>query len=180
MKPQLAFISAMLLLSCLALPCTALESQFLTISEKSLSVDLGPGFEISKGVFNASGNGKLSQEFLINNTEAPGAAFLSIMGVYDEIMRKLSADSLCEIFLIGGLEGAKSRGDVQAENWTAVDHLGRNVTVCTMKSKDMALSWAGGSYDIAVWNLEGSTYALMVSMLDRKNTTEVIRTLSIK
>jgi len=44
----------------------------------------------------------------------------------------------------------------------------------------MALSWAGGSYDIAVWNLEGSTYALMVSMLDRKNTTEVIRTLSIK
>lgn len=180
MKPQLAFISAMLLLSCLAMSCTALESQFLTISEKNLSVDLGPGFEIYKGEFDASENGRLSQEFLINNTKAPGAAFFSIMGVYDEVMRKLSTDSLCEIFLVGGLEGAKSRGDIQAENWTAVDHLGRNVSVHTIRSNDEELTQVGGIYDLAVWNLEGSAYVLMISMFDRKNTSEVIKTLEIK
>ena len=48
MKPFAAFIGAVLLLACLALPCTALESKILTVSEKTLSVDLGPSFEINR------------------------------------------------------------------------------------------------------------------------------------
>ena len=101
MKTLFALIPAMLLLACLAEPCTAFESKFLTLSEKTLSVDLGPSFEVSKGDFKLGENGTISQEFLINNTAAPGAAFLSIISVYDDIMRRMSTDSLCELFLIG-------------------------------------------------------------------------------
>jgi hypothetical protein len=37
----------------------------------------------------------------------------------------------------------------------------------------------GGSYDMAVWELDSSTYAVMVSLFDRDNTTQVIKTLAV-
>ena len=129
MKTLFAVMLAMLLLACLAEPCTAFESKFLTLSEKTLSVDLGPSFEVSKGDFKPGENGTVSQEFLINNTAAPGAAFLSIISVYDDIMRRMSTDALCELFLIGGLSGVEDNGDAEIGNWTAVDFKGKNVMV---------------------------------------------------
>lgn len=178
MKTLFALIPAMLLLACLAEPCTAFESKFLTLSEKTLSVDLGPSFEISKGDFKPGENGTVSQEFLINNTAAPGAAFLSIISVYDDIMRRMSTDALCELFLIGGLSGVEANGDAEIGNWTAVDFKGKNVTVHAIKSKDEDLSRVGGSYDLAVWNLEGQSYVVLVSLMDRNSTMQTIRTLT--
>lgn len=178
MKTLFALIPAMLLLTCLAEPCTAFESKFFTLSEKTLSVDLGPSFEISKGDFKPGENGTVSQEFLINNTAAPGAAFLSIISVYDDIMRRMSTDALCELFLIGGLSGVEANGDAEIGNWTAVDFKGKNVTVHTIKSKDEDLSLVGGSYDLAVWNLEGQSYVVLVSLMDRNSTMQTIRTLT--
>ena len=179
MKTLFALISAMLLLACLAEPCTAFESKFLTLSEKTISVDLDPSFEVTKGDFKPGENGTISQEFLINNTAEPGAAFLSIITVYDDIMRRMSTDALCELFLIGGLSAVEANGDAEIGNWTAVDFKGKNVTVHTIKSKDEDLSQVGGSYDLAVWNLEGQSYAVLVSLLDRNSTIQTIRTLAM-
>jgi len=179
MKTLFAVMLAMLLLACLAEPCTAFESKFLTLSEKTLSVDLGPSFEVSKGDFKPGENGTVSQEFLINNTAAPGAAFLSIISVYDDIMRRMSTDALCELFLIGGLSGVEANGDAEIGNWTAVDFKGKNVTVHTIKSKDEDLSQVGGSYDLAVWNLDGQSYVVLVSLMDRNSTIQTIRTLAM-
>jgi hypothetical protein len=103
MKPFAAIVPAILLLACLALPCTALESKFFTVTEKTISLDLGPGFEMVRGEFNASENGMVSQDFIINNTDASGAAFVSVMSVYDETMSKMSPGALSELFLIGGI-----------------------------------------------------------------------------
>ena len=90
MKPFAALVPAILLLACLALPCTALESKFFTISEMTLSVDLGPSFKIVRSEFNASEKGMVSSDFLINNTAAPGAAFISLISVYDDILSRMS------------------------------------------------------------------------------------------
>jgi hypothetical protein len=179
MKPFAALVPAMLLLACLALPCTALESKFFTLTEKTISLDLGPGFEMASGEFNTSKNGMVSQDFVINNTDASGAAFVSVMSVYDETMSKMSTGALSELFLIGGISGVEARGDKEIGNWTAVDYKGNNVTVHTMSTEDERVEMVGGSYDMAVWNLDGRNFAVMVSLFDQNNTTQTIRTLTI-
>ncbi|MBN1234506.1 MAG: hypothetical protein JW999_00475 [Methanotrichaceae archaeon] len=179
MKPFAALVSAMLLMVCLAMPCTALESTFFTVTEKTLSVDLGPSFEIYRGEFNASEDGIVNQDFIINNTAAPGAAFVSIMGVYDDILSKVSPGVLSELFLIGGISTVEARGDMEIGNWTTVDIKGNNVTVHTLSTNNESIQVLGGSYDMAVWNLDKSTYAVMVSLFDQNNTTQTIKTLAI-
>jgi len=179
MKPYVALVPAMLLLALLALPCTALESKFVTVTERTLSVDLGPSFEINRGEFNASEDGMVSQDFLINNTAAPGAAFISVISVYDDILSRLSPGALSELFLIGGISAVEAKGDTETGNWTAVDCRGNNVTVHTLSTKDERIQMIGGSYDMAVWNLDGPTYAVIVSLFDRNNTTQTIKTLAV-
>jgi len=179
MKPFAALVPVMLLLACLALPSTALESKFFTITEKTISLDLGPSFEMVRGEFNTSKKGMVSQDFIINNTNASGAAFVSVMSVYDETMSKMSPGALSELLLIGGISGVKARGDKEIGNWTAVDHKGNNVTVHTLSSDDERIDQLGGSYDMAVWNLDGPSFAVMVSLFDQNNTTQTIKTLAI-
>jgi hypothetical protein len=179
MKTYAALVPAILLLACLALPCTALESKFFTLTEKTISLDLGPGFEMASGEFNTSKNGMVSQDFIINNTDASGAAFVSVMSVYDETMSKMSTGALSELFLIGGISGVEARGDKEIGNWTAVDHQGNNVTVHTLSTDDERVDMLGGSYDMAVWNLDGRNFAVMVSLFDQNNTTQTIKTLTI-
>jgi hypothetical protein len=179
MKTFSALIPAMLLLACLIEPCTSLEWKFFAISEKTISVDLGPSFGITRGEFDPGENGTISEEFLINNTATPGAAFLALISIYDDVMRRMSTETLSELFLVGGLSEVEANGDVEIGNWTAVDFMGKNVTVHTLKSKDERPSQIGGTYDLAVWNLEGQTYAVLVSVLDRNDTREAIRTLAI-
>jgi hypothetical protein len=174
-----ALVPAMLILACLALPAAALESKFVTITERTLSVDLGPSFEIDTGEFNASEDGMATQDFIINDTAAPGATFISIMSVYDDILKRMSPSMLSELFLIGGISAVEARGDVEIGNWTAVDFKGNNVTVHTLSTNDERIQMLGGSYDMAVWDLGGSNYAVMVSLFDQNNTTQTIKTLSI-
>jgi hypothetical protein len=179
MKPFAIFLLAILLLACLALPAAALESKVLTVSERTISADLGPSFEINRSALNTSDNGIASQDFLINNTASAGSAFISIMSVYDGVLGKMSPRSLSELFLIGGMSAVEARGDKETGNWTAVSALGKNVTVHTMSTKDERIQTIGGSYDMAVWDLNRSTYTVLVSLLDRDNTTQIIKTLAI-
>jgi hypothetical protein len=179
MKPFTVLVPAILLLSCLALPCTALESKLFTVTEKTISLDMSPNFEIVRGEFNTSENGMVSQDFIINNTDASGATFISVLSVYDETLSKLSPGALSELFLVGGISGVKARGDQETGNWTAVDHQGNNVTVHTLSTNDSRIDMLGGRYDMAVWNLDGPSFAVMVSLLDKNNTTQIIKTLAI-
>ncbi len=179
MRPFNVLAPAILILSCLALPCMALESKFLTVTEKTISLDMSPSFEMVRGEFNTSENGMVGQDFIINNTAAPGATFISVLSVYDETMNKLSTAALSEIFLIGGISGVKARGDEETGNWTALDHRGNNVTVHTLSTNDSRIDMLGGSYDMAVWNLDGPSFAVMVSLLDKNNTTQIIKTLEV-
>jgi len=180
LKPFAALVPAVLLLACLACPGPALESKILAVSERTISADLGPSFEINRSALNTSDKGMASQDFLINNTAAAGSAFISIMSVYDEVLSKMSPSSLSELFLIGGMSAVEARGDKETENWTTASALGKNVTIHTMSAKDERIQTPDGRYDIAVWDLDRSTYAVMVSLLDRDNTTQIIKTLAVR
>jgi hypothetical protein len=175
-----ALLSTFFLLACLVLPGMALESKVLTVTEKTLSVDLGPSFEINKSTWNSSERGMTSQDFVINDTAGNGSAFFSIMSVYDEVMAKLRPNVLSELFLTGGLVGVEARGDTIIGNWTATNSLGDNVTVNTLSTNNRRIAPLGGTYDVAVWNLDKSNYVVMTSLLDRDNTTRIVRTLAIR
>jgi len=180
MKSSAAVLAAILMLACLAMPVASLESKFLTICEKNLSIDLGPGFEIIDSKFNTSNNQMISNDFIIANNALPGSAFISIMTVYDDILTKLNPDTLSELFLIGGVEGARENGDVEIGKWTTIDSRGRNVSVTTMKTANEDVRMPDGVYNISIWNLDRTTYALLVSSFDESNTTQIIRTLAIR
>ncbi len=180
MKPFVALILAVLLLACLAIPCTALESSILAVSEKTLTIDLPPNFEINNGKLNTSEKGLMTQDFIINNTAIAGAAFISVMSVYDKVMSKVSPGALTELFLIGGISEVEARGDVEIGNWTAVDSQGNNVTVHTLSTEDKGIQQLGGTYDMAVWSLDRSTYAVTTSLLDENSTRQMIKTLTIR
>lgn len=175
-----ALLSAFLILACLASSSAALESKVLTVTEKTLSVDLGPSFEIFNSKLNTSDKGMSSQDFVINDTTSNGSAFLSVMSVYDEVIGKLKPSVLTELFLTGGLAGVEARGDRVIENWTATSSLGDNVTVHVLSTNDSRIASLGGKYDVAVWNLDHSDYVVMTSLLDENNTTQIIKTLAIK
>ena len=73
MKHFSALISATVILIALVSPGAALDTKFYTVTEKTLSIDLGPSFIIEQGKFDANEDGMITQEFLINNTGAPGS-----------------------------------------------------------------------------------------------------------
>lgn len=185
MKSFAAFLAAIFMLACLALPVAALESKVLTICEKNLTVDLGPGYEIDSREFDTSSKGMASDEYIINNTAEPGAyAFVSIMTIYDEILTKMNPDALSELFLIGGFKAALEEGDAEIGKWTALDSRGRNVSVTTMKTANEGARmtdgiYNDGIYNISIWNLDMTTYALLVSSFDKDNTTQLIKTLAV-
>ena len=53
------------------------------------------------------------------------------------------------------------------------------MTVHTMSTKDERIQMIGGRYNMAIWNLGGPTYAVIVSLFDKNNTTQTIKTLAI-
>lgn len=175
----LAFLIFAALLSVGVSPCTPLDSKVFTVTERTLSVDLDPSFELYRGGLNTSTDGLVSQDFVINDTEGMGVAFLSIMSIYDEIMMRVSPEVLSQLFLIGGISEVEERGDVEIGNWTCEALSGEVVTVHTMATEDERVRQLGGTYEIAVWSLDPSTYALMVSLFDRNTTERVIGTLEV-
>ena len=179
MKSLAAFLTGIVLLACLALPVSALESSVLTVCDKNLSIDIGPSYEIVSSNVDARSSGMISNDFIINDTAGNGSAFVSILTIFDEILTKMNPDALSELFLIGGLEAAKENGDTEVGNWTAVDSRGRNVSVTTMSSADKEVQMPNGVYNISIWNLDSTTYALLVSSLDVDNTTQIIKTLAV-
>ena len=166
-------------LACLALPVSALESNVLTVCEKNLSIDLMPSFEIIGSKVDSSSSGMMSNDLIINDTAQAGSAFVSILTIYDEILTKMNPDALSELFLIGGVEAAKENGDTQIGKWTTVDSRGRNVSVTTMISANENIRIPHGVYNISIWNLDRTTYALLVSSFDETNTTQIIKTLAV-
>ena len=179
MKSLAAFLTGIVLLACLALPASALESSVLTICDKNLSIDIGPSYEIVSSNVDASSKGMISNDFFINDTAQTGSAFVSILTIFDEILTKMNPDALSELFLIGGVEAAKENGDAEIGKWMAADRRGRNVSVTTMSSADKEVQMPNGVYNISIWNLDSTTYALLVSSLDVDNTTQIIKTLAV-
>jgi len=179
MKSLAAFLTGIVLLAGLALPVSALESSVLTVCDKNLSIDIGPSYEIVSSNVDASSSGMISNDFFINDTAQTGSAVVSILTIFDEILTKMNPDALSELFLIGGVEAAKENGDTEIGKWMAADSRGRNVSVTTMSSGDEDVQMPNGVYNISIWNLDSTTYALLVSSLDVDNTTQIIKTLAV-
>lgn len=169
----------MMALACLASPGTALDSKFFTVTEKTLSLDLGPSFIIEPGKFNFSEDGIVIQEFLINNTDNGNSALVSVIGVYDPQIKNQSSDDISEIYAAGLILAMENNTGYQLTgNWTALNSQGGNVNGHSMARGNLDNS-SQKTIDVAVWNLEASNYASIMSLLDRDNTTKIINTMTL-
>ena len=116
---------------------------------------------------------------MINSTDPEaGRIFLSIFTVYDDVMRRMSPESLSDLFLSAEISAVESQGDAVVGNWSAVDLQGQNVTVLVVETPDPRVS--RGSYDMASWSPEGEVQVLMVSTAERNVTENLIGTLKIE
>lgn len=163
------------------MPASSLDFKVLSVSERAASIDLPPDFQMaSAGKLDANSSGMVSYDFILNSTnQSDGAAFISVITVYDQFMKTLRPELLSNLFLAGGLSGAKSSGDVDVGNWTTTSALGDNVTVHVLQTKNPSLISVGGKYNVACWPLDQSTYALMVAIFDNNTTEQIIKTMEV-
>ncbi len=181
MKRFASMVSALLLLLSLAVAMTgaALEGTVLTVSERGLSADIPSDFRVFTAEVDANNSGRFSYELMINSTDPEaGSIFLSILSVYDDVMRRMSPASLNDLFLSAEISTVESHGDVVVGNWSAIDPQGQNVTVLTLTTPDPRVS--GGAYDMASWNLDEDVQVIMVSTTDSNVTEKLIGTLNIE
>ncbi len=170
---------AILLTLAAAMNGAAFEGTVLTIAERGLSADIPSDFSIYSAEASANTTGIFSSDLMINSSDPEaGSIFLSILSVYDDVMRRMSPASLSDLFLSAEISTVESHGDVVVGNWSAVDLQGETVTVLTLSTSDPRIG--GGSYDMASWSLAGDVQVLMVSTADRNVTESLIGTLKIE
>lgn len=181
MKRFASMVSALAILLSLAAAMNgaAFEGTVLTIAERGLSADIPSDFSIYAAEADANTTSIFSSDLMINSTDPEaGSIFLSILSVYDDVMRRMSPASLSDLFLSAEISEVESHGDAVVGNWSAVGPQGETVTVLILSTLDPRVS--GGSYDMASWSLDENVQVLMVSTADRNVTESLIGTLKIE
>ena len=178
------FLAIAIAFVCLTAPAFSLDARVLTITDKTASLDLGPGFQMEPlGKIDANTSGMVYSNVVINSTDSPGVALLSILSLYDQTMMKLRPEVLSEMFLVGVSSKFEESGDTYIGNWSTTSSLGKEVNVYEMATNDTESVGAtsdNGHYYIACWNLDSSVYAIIVSGLGENSTKQAIGTLVVR
>lgn len=174
-----SILAVLLALACTALPALALESKVLTLEERNLSIDLNSSFEVAQKRVDNTTEGIFTQTLLLTNAQSKGAAFVQIGSAYDPTIRALSTESLSLQWTTGVVNASAPKNGTLAENWTATDRLGQNVTVFVVQPEDDSLEAFGKTMYVANWNVGQYDYVGLLSFFNRSVTSHIIETLSL-
>jgi hypothetical protein len=172
-------LAVLLALACISMPCAALQSKVLTLTERNLSIDLDGGFQVAQSYVDNSTDGIFTQTLLITNARSEGAAFLQVGSVFDPTSRALSAESFSSQWITGVMTPSAPGNGTTAGNWTVADRLGQNVTVVAVHPEVASMQAFGKTMNIACWELPGNNYVGLMSFFDRNVTDTIIGTLSL-
>jgi len=64
-------------------------------------------------------------------------------------------------------------------NWSTISSGGENVTVDTIDAKGTVFGLYGREMDMVFWNVDGNSYAYLMSSFDKNITRQIINTLEI-
>ena len=175
---RFGIIAKMLLPLVLSGMVGAFESPVLTVEEKNLYMDLGPEFQVYRSEVDTNTSGIFSYDMMINNTDpAAGRVFVSVMSVYDDVMRRMRSASLVDLFLSAEICSVEDGGDEITGSWNASSVSGENVTVYAIVTET---PWVqSGIYYMSCWNPSENDYVLMATTMDQNATERLIETLTI-
>jgi hypothetical protein len=175
-------LGALAVLAICSIASATLDSKVFTLCERNLSVNLTPDFRITPDPSTSSYDGS-AQAFTIAGTEAKGIGMLLIMNIYDETMNSLDPEALSQtmtemVSSLATYSGDSEMGNVIG-NWSTIDSQGENITVDTMDTKGTLLGVYGKAMDMVFWNVDGNSYAYLMSTFDQNVTRQIINTLEI-
>jgi hypothetical protein len=160
-------------------PSLALHTNVYSLSERNLSIDLGPGFEVTqKKVDNCSG-GYFVQNLMIANPNSKGVAVLQIMDLHDTTLKALNSSAFCEYWVQGWMSATLEDGGKSAGNWPAVDGKGQNVTIHMVSLGNTSMKVRGDTVNFGAWNIERNIYVGMLSFFDKNITKQMVKTLDL-
>jgi hypothetical protein len=160
-------------------PCLALHTNVYSLSERNLSIDLGPGFEVTqKKVDNCSG-GYFVENLMIAKPNSTGVAVLQIMDLYNGTLKALNSSVICEQWVQGMNSATLEDGGKSAGNWSAVDVIGQNVTIHMVSLGNTSMKVRGDTVNFGAWNIEKDIYVGMLSFFDKNTTKQMVKTLAL-
>lgn len=173
-------LALLLVLAALTSVCCALDAKVLTVVERNVSLDLGPGYDIISINVNAA-EGILSSvvEVLGSGNSSTGSARISIVTPYDLTFKLISPPVFSELFIAGLLSAIADDNKTEIESWSAMDISGQNVTVRTFQEDNVSPTAGEGTMDVAFWSIDDKSYALIASRFDRNVTSRIIGSLSL-
>jgi hypothetical protein len=160
-------------------PALALQTNVYSLSDRNLTIDLGPGFEVTqKKVDNCSG-GYFIQNLMIANPNSTGVAVLQIMDLYDATLIGLNSSVICDYWVQGMNSAALEDGGKSAGNWSAVNGKGQNVTIHMVSLGNTSMKARGDAVNFGAWNVEKNIYVGMLSFFDKNITKQMVKTLDL-
>ncbi|NYT01865.1 MAG: hypothetical protein GKC10_03795 [Methanosarcinales archaeon] len=100
MKSVKLLIGLQILILLLGPSCAAQQIPVMTVSERSLSVDMGESFVLSQANLNSSSDGLFMYNMVLidrNDTERR-FAYLSLISVYDDLMKNIDPSTMASLF----------------------------------------------------------------------------------
>jgi hypothetical protein len=157
----------------------ALNTNIYSLSERNLSIDLGPGYDVTqKNVDNCSG-GYFVQDLMITNANSSGLAILQIMDLYDATLKAMNSSTVSEQWDQGMMSSALQDGGIKAGNWKVLNPKGLNVTIYTVNMSNNSMKVMGNTANFANWNIEKNVYVGILSFFDRNITSQIVNTLEL-
>ncbi len=166
-------LGALVVVAVCSIASATLDTKVYTLCERNISMNLTSNFRIIPAQGISSPSGMFMQGFTITGTGSKGMALLATKDVYDEPMKFIDPEAFSQLFSSGFLDAVSYSSDSETTdniigNWSTLDKIGKNVTVNTMNTKGTALSIYGKSIDTALWNINDSSYAYLLSSLNQE------------
>jgi hypothetical protein len=174
MVALVALISASV---CLLPVYMAYEDSIMVVEMKNISLNLSPGYNISK-------NGSVAmaaQTIAINSTDPAGKnasvmlMYFNVEGDESQQINQTEFSNFMETMLLGAL---KVTGGMETGTTTVMSPQGENVTLHTILMPGTKTQ-PGKETVLAFWDLDDFNHAILTSELDQNTSARIVETLAI-
>jgi len=172
-------IGVILALAIFASTSLALNTNIYSLSERNLSIDLGPGYDVTQNNVDNCSGGYFVQDLMITNANSSGLAILQIMDLYDATQKAMNSSTISEQWDQGMMSSALQDGGINTGNWKVLNSKGENVTIYTVSMSNNSMKVMGNTANFANWNIERNVYVGMLSFFDKNVTSHIVNTLEL-
>lgn len=176
-RQKVALIALVFAAICLLPVYLAYEDSIMVVEMKNISMNLSPGYDISK-----NGSVAMAAQTISINSTSPVGKNASVMLMYfnmegDETQQinQTEFSSFMETMFLGAL---KVTGGKETASTVVKSPQGENVTLHTILMPGTKTQ-PGKETTFAVWDLDDFNHAILTSNLDQNTSARIVETLEI-